>query len=278
MNKKIVISIIIVCLLVIGCGLVYYVKSYLPYQKVVNEFNDAKKGAENKNLAFQATITSAEELSLTADVPYKKSTLDNLKLEVDTAKSSLRTIPEIPKKTEEIKTATRELLAPLDYTEQAEKLKGVMDDFSNSIIQLKQITNPSQDFIIERLSEISTISDIQPVTEEMDPNGKLNKPGGYTAQVYFQDERVNSKAYAGGEYANVTIDKGTDAGGSIEVYATVEDAEKRNTYLSSFDGGIFDSGLHSVHGTLVIRASSKFTATQQKEMEQEIISRLIEIR
>lgn len=41
----------------------------------------------------------------------------------------------------------------------------------------------------------------------------------------------------------------TDGGGCVEVYAIVEGAEERNTYLSVFDGSILRPGSHAVVGT-----------------------------
>ena len=73
------------------------------------------------------------------------------------------------------------------------------------------------------------------------------------------------------------IDSGTDAGGSIEGYKTVEAAEARNSYLASFDGGIFDSGKHTVIGTMVVRVSTNLTATKQDCFIKEIIEALLEL-
>ncbi len=67
------------------------------------------------------------------------------------------------------------------------------------------------------------------------------------------------------------IDKGTDCGGSIEVYTSVEDAEKRKEYLAGFDGSLFASGSHAVAGTCLVRTSNELTASQQKKMEADII-------
>ena len=73
------------------------------------------------------------------------------------------------------------------------------------------------------------------------------------------------------------IEKGTDCGGSIEVYSVAEDAVARNDYLASFDGGIFASGSHIVVGTVLVRTSNELTASQQKEIEANIITALTEI-
>ena len=73
------------------------------------------------------------------------------------------------------------------------------------------------------------------------------------------------------------IDKGTDAGGAIEVYSTVEDAEKRRDYLATYDGTIFANGTHTVIGTVLVRTSNELTASQQKELEQKVIEALTKL-
>ena len=132
----------------------------------------------------------------------------------------------------------------------------------------EQIINPSEEFVISKLRTIPVITGVQAATEEHDPNGKLHKAGGYTAAIYFSTSYINQSDIPGEDI----VDKGTDCGGQIEVYKTVEDAEKRNTYLSTFDGTLFDSGLHKVIGTMVIRISSKSTATQQKDLFEMIVN------
>lgn len=123
------------------------------------------------------------------------------------------------------------------------------------------------------MKKVENIVDISAVTEDNDPNGNLNKAGGYTAQIYFSSDLVNQSEV----YGTSLIEKGTDAGGSIEVYANVEDATTRNEYLASFDGGIFASGSHTVVGTVLVRTSDELTASQQQTLEANIIAALTEI-
>ena len=117
---------------------------------------------------------------------------------------------------------------------------------------------------------IDEIKYVKAVTEDNDPNGQLNKPGGYTATVYFESSNVDQNEV----YGTDLIEKGTDAGGAIEVYATEEDAHKRNDYLATFDGTVLASGSHRVVGTVVIRTSDELTASKQKALEAKIISAL----
>ena len=171
------------------------------------------------------------------------------------------------------KETTKLASEPLDYSSVITDIQEKQKVFEDSVLVLKQITNPSEDFIIQRLKKISSITDIQAVTEDNDPNGHLNKQGGYTASIYFASSLVDQSDV----YGTDTVDKGTDGGGCIEVYTTTSDAEKREVYLSSYDGTILDSGSHNVLGTILIRTSSKLTATQQKNLEKEIIEKFLEL-
>ncbi len=135
----------------------------------------------------------------------------------------------------------------------------------------KLVDCPSQEYVIECLNKVPGITEIAAVTEDNDPNGQLNKPGGYTAQVYFAYNLVPQESYLDGDL----IEQGTDAGGSIEVYTSKKDAKQRNEYLGSFDGSAFASGSHIVVGTVVIRTSNKLTASQQEELESNIIAALL---
>jgi hypothetical protein len=134
----------------------------------------------------------------------------------------------------------------------------------------KLVDQPSEVYVIECLQKVPCIIDIEAVTEDNDPIGQLNKPGGYTALVYFSYELVNQEEV----YGDDLIDKGTDAGGSIEVYRTKDDANKRNDYLATFDGTVLASGSHKVIGTVVVRTSDELTASQQNLLEANIIAAL----
>ena len=174
------------------------------------------------------------------------------------------------KTTKKIISKTEELSTPPDYTEISKEVDETYNEYDTSIKQYKQLINPSEDFVIQRLQTIDEIADVRAVTEDNDPNGNLNKPGGYTATVYFESKKVNQDDVYG---ANL-IEKGTDAGGAIEVYANEEDAKKREEYLAAFDGSILASGSHNVVGTVLVRTSNELTATQQKKLEEKIINAL----
>lgn len=128
-------------------------------------------------------------------------------------------------------------------------------------------TPPSEDYVISCLEQIDVIQEIAAVTEDNDPNGNLNKEGYYISQVYFSVSNLDQDEIDG----NDLIDKGTDAGGSVEVYSTEEDAQNRDEYLASFDGTWFDSGSHICIGTVVVRTSTELKASEQDELEEKIV-------
>ena len=133
-----------------------------------------------------------------------------------------------------------------------------------------KLNNPSEEYVISCVNRVPGVLSIQSVTEENDPNGQLHKDGGYSSAVFFSYELVDQDDVVGFDL----VDKGTDAGGCVEVYTTVDDANRRNEYLKSFDGTIIASGSHIVVGTVVVRTSNLLTASQQKTLESNIISAL----
>ena len=98
----------------------------------------------------------------------------------------------------------------------------------------------------------------------------LNKPGWYISYIYFSYSLIDQNEVLG----DTLIDKGVNAGGSIEIYKTDIEAKNRNDYLSLFDGSVLSPGSHIVLGSLVIRISDELTASQQKLLESNVIASL----
>lgn len=258
---------------VIACVYVFVVA---PHNRAVKAFEVAAAQVQEKNSALQAEIDAAQQALDKGDKPLDVATQDALTVAVADAGLALRTIPEMPSSTSDIEAATEALNEPLDYSATSKTLADASQAFDKSVRQLGQVTAPSQDFVVSRLGKVPGVSDMEPVTEANDPNRRLNKTGGYTAAVYFHFggvdgiEEVNS--------ALPSIEIGTDGGGCIEVYRTVEDANKRNDYLASFDGqGVLDTGSHKVLGTVIIRTSHFLTASQQNALTDEIEAILTEL-
>ena len=177
----------------------------------------------------------------------------------------------MPSGIDNINAATEEL-KNTSFDDKTQALKDAETALSNSIEQRKLVTAPSEAFVIERLRGIDGVGEIAALTEETDNNGLLGKAGTYYAKIDFASPWIKDpySIYSGRSVA----ENSTSGGGSVEVFETEELAQKRNDYLAVFDGGWLSSGSHKILGTLVVRTSNELTASQQKQLEANIIAAL----
>ena len=276
MEKKKTLLGLIAAIAIIVIGIcVWYFQVKKPHDLAEAKFNAAVKEVEAKNTELTSAMNDAQKILDKKEAVYDNTTKEAFITALSDAKAAQRKIPDLPKKTADINAETKKLSEPLDYSSVINAISEKQTAYQNSVLQMKQITNPNEDFVIQRLKGIPNISGYQAVTEDHDPNGNLNKLGGYTSTVYFSTPLIDQSSV----YGNDIVDKGTECGGAIEVYASEEDAEKRDSYLASFDGaGMLNSGSHKVLGTIVIRTSTKLTATQQNEFTNNITNKLLELQ
>ena len=276
MKKKKTLLGLIAAIAIIVIGIcVWYFQVKKPHDLAETKFNAAVKEVEAKNTELTSAMNDAQKILDKKEAVYDNTTKEAFITALSDAKAAQRKIPDLPKKTADINAETKKLSEPLDYSSVINANSEKQTAYQNSVLQMKQITNPNEDFVIQRLKGIPNISGYQAVTENHDPNGNLNKQGGYTSTVYFSTPLIDQSSV----YGNDIVDKGTECGGAIEVYASEEDAEKRDSYLASFDGaGMLNSGSHKVLGTIVIRTSTKLTATQQNEFTNNITNKLLELQ
>lgn len=273
-TKLIIVAVVVVIAVIVG-SLGAYFGYFKPHKEAVAAYNVVVSDIQEKNDQLDGEIKKLQELVDNEDKPLDETTIDTAKEALKNAGASKIVIGEMPKATKDILSRTKELSTPVDYSDELTSLSTAYTNLENSKKQYKQVVNPSEEFVMQRILTVDDVADARAVTEDQDPNGNLHKAGGYTSTIYFESKTVNqSDVYVSGEYADVLIDKGTDAGGAIEVYENVEDAEKRRDYLATFDGTIFANGTHTVIGTVLVRTSNKLTATQQKELEQKVIDAL----
>lgn len=276
MEKKKTLLGLIAAIAIIVIGIcVWYFQVKNPHDLAETKFNAAVKEVDAKNTELTSAMNDAQKILDKKEAVYDTTTKEAFITALSDAKAAQRKIPDLPKKTADINAETKKLSEPLDYSSVINAISEKQTAYQNSVLQMKQITNPNEDFVIQRLKGIPNISGYQAVTEDYDPNGNLNKQGGYTSTVYFSTPLIDQSSV----YGNDIVDKGTECGGAIEVYASEEDAEKRDSYLASFDGaGMLNSGSHKVLGTIVIRTSTKLTATQQNEFTNNITNKLLELQ
>lgn len=274
-KTKLIIVAVVVVIAVIAGSLGAYFGYFKPHKEAVEAYNVVVSDIQEKTDQLDGEIKKLQELVDNEDKPLDETTIDAAKEALKNAGASKIVIGEMPKATKDILSRTKELSTPVDYSDELTALSTAYTNLENSKKQYKQVVNPSEEFVMQRILTVDDVADARAVTEDQDPNGNLHKAGGYTSTIYFESKTVNqSDVYVSGKYADVLIDKGTDAGGAIEVYENVEDAEKRRDYLATYDGTIYANGTHTVIGTVLVRTSNELTAKQQKELEQKVIDAL----
>ena len=176
-------------------------------------------------------------------------------------------------KLEKESEAIQDVIKTVCHGNTADKIKNdtstiykLIDSMEADLQIVAQIANPSSDWVESKLKNISSIKEIEAVTENNDPNKMLGKEGGYTSCIYFTISDIDSDSVEG----DTVVAKGTDAGGAIEVFSSVEDAEARCEYLAGFDNTLLYSGSYAIVGTMVIRTSYRLDGENQLKLTNEI--------
>ena len=282
---------------------------YATYNKIAKEYNSVVAKIDSSNRNLQKSIDSAQEVINSTDKPFDEEKTDALHTAISNGQKDKTESPdsitikkqqpvkdsdqklakeELEKRADSIKSEVKKLTAEEgelsakldklvvpDYKEAIDDIESKKKELQDSIELEKRLNCPKEEWVISILQQIDGVTEIAAVTEDHDPNGNLNKPGGYTSTVYFTYNAVDrSKLFL--EDGDDVIEVGTEGGGAVETYPDKESAEKRNTYLATYDGTILDSGSHIVVGTMVIRTSCYLNATQQKDLENAIIGKMTE--
>ncbi len=244
---------------------------------VMHAYNDAVEAAEAENDALDALIGQAWDLLNAGTTAYNEETRISLAAAAFNAISAKEEVPEslpvdalawegIPALSvlddEDARTTVLDNPPSTpDYTDVTDALTAAISDFEKSVQIYDNINNPTEEFVEERLAEISTVTGTLPATE---PTGS-NAP---VCAVYFNDSRVSSD--------KEKVSENVYGGGAVELCGTAEAAEERDLYLATFDGAAFTRGYHTVLGSMVIRTSPDLTTGQQEKMAEQIIAVLTE--
>lgn len=274
--------------------------------EAITAYNGKVKEIEDKNTELDEGIAAASDLINSGRTPYEGEKITVLNNRIKEARNERTELPgiketvtsntvdesvkrkskaEIEKVISETTAITTQMEAQIasvksemgalevpDYTNTLAELQTGSDELENSYRMQEQITEPTQDWVMARLSRVENIATMAPVTEENDPNGRLNKQGGYTATIYFMSPLLGTEELTG----DAIIDIGTEGGGAVEVYKTVAEAEGRDNYLTTADM-YYPSGSHHVFGTMVIRTSKNLKASEQQRMEEAIKQAMLEL-
>lgn len=269
-TKAIVITVCIIAVAAIAAGAYWYVNVKVPHDDAVDTYNTAVSGLEERNAELDSAISDLQAVIDSGETPLDEDLLDEASGVIGEAQGAREEAPEQPDSTDEILAAAESIDAMGDYSEELSDLAAAQTELEDSIAQFQLVDNPTEQYVIECIDGLPNITGYEAATEDNDPNGNLNKQGGYTAAVFFSSDLVDQDSV----YGDGILGKGTDGGGCIEVYTTVEDAESRDEYLGAFDGSVFSSGSHTVVGTVVVRTSDELTASEQQEMTDNIIASL----
>ena len=241
-----------------------------PYEgEKITVLSNTLKDARNNRVETPELKETIESVVINDTLKQAKRT------DIESASAHLESISdEYKAETEKILEQTEALIIP-DYSSFKNTIASQSNDLEDSIAIQKQITAPTEDWVYTRLGRVSEIANIAAVTEEHDPNGHLNKSGGYTATLYFSTPLLDTTDLS----AYDIIENGNHSGGAVEVYVTEEDAKKRSDYLGSFDGvGLLNSGSHYVLGTMVIRTADELKASQQETLTNAIVDAMISLQ
>lgn len=150
-------------------------------------------------------------------------------------------------------------------------------DYSAKIYELTEeetalVTNPSAEYVIAALHQLESVTGIEQDPDVAEGSIDASKANECIARIYFTSSMVDQSGF--GEEDSV-LEKGTSAGGSIDIYANVEDAVARDEYLHGFDDNwLLNSGSHAIAGTIVIRTSEKLHKDEQIALTDSIVTSL----
>ncbi len=220
-----------------------------------------------------AELTTRELNAQTAAIQDAVTELAALKtdLEAKTAEIEAKAA-DILAAADTLKARADKMEAP-DYADVRQALDLAREAYDKDIAILRQITNPSEDFIISRITGLKNVGDVAAATGGNDPGGLLHKPGGCTAVIYFSSPLVTDGSLHSGD----VIADGVAGGGVIEVFANVGDALERNNGLAALDATDRAGGIHIIVGTFVVRISDQLPPSEQLALADEIIGAIMRV-
>ena len=185
-KTKLIIVAVVVVIAVIAGSLGAYLGYFKPHKEAVDAYNVVVGDIQEKNDQLDGKIKKLQELVDNEDKPLDETTIDAAKEALKNAGASEIVIEEMPKSTKDILSKTKELSAPVDYSDELTVLTTAYTNLENSKKQYKQVVNPSEEFVMQRILTVDDVVDARAVTEDQDPNGNLHTAGGYTSTVYLE--------------------------------------------------------------------------------------------
>lgn len=223
----------------------------------------------NFTRAYNKAVDTYNKLSDEYDEALKLTCVDNI-VGIPTSYGELENVDESLKAYVGVFTGNN---SSIKIAKDTKTVLTYCEEIEMMIAVLEQITASETSWVVDRLEEITGISGTECVTAENNPDGLLNKEGGYIGCIYFSLSEIDQTTVPGA----TIVAKGTDCGGAIEIYASLEEAEARCEYLAGFDGTILYSGSYAIVGTNVIRTSYILSNERQWEITSIITKKLTEV-
>lgn len=246
--KKVLFGIVCVVILIIA---IFFTSAFLACD-TINRYNEA--ASEFNDLVDKYNTTASQtSLANIAGVPAEIAKINIESEDISEGFSVIFSKNSIAK----IKSDTQTIYELIDQLEYSVKI-------------IEQITAPTGEWVESRLKSVDGITGTQAVTEDNNPDGLLGKEGGYSACIYFTFDKIDAATIKGDDI----VGKGTDAGGAIEIYTSLADAEARCEYLAGFDGTILYSGSYAIIGTVVVRTSYILSNEDQFDLTDRITQAL----
>jgi hypothetical protein len=112
--------------------------------------------------------------------------------------------------------------------------------------------------VVDKLSAAGLpIGERMSYTASTDTNQLLGRPGQYVSKTSFRDTRSPDQSAA------VSLDEG----GSVETFASTDDARRRFDYVDGISQSPLFAEYHWLRGTTLLRVSHRLTPDQAKEYE-----------
>ena len=140
-------------------------------------FKAASSALDEKNAEVDAAIADLQEVIGSEIKPLDEVTTKAAEEAISTAQGAKVTAPQMASDTDGIKEQTAELEKGRLQSATRWNREGEDRFLENSIKQREQVTNPSEAFVIQRLTGVEHIETPTAVTEDHDPNGRLGKQG-----------------------------------------------------------------------------------------------------
>lgn len=281
-----------------------YSKTLLEYNVTLSNYDAMCEKFQKENDKLQAEITDLQDTITYGGEPYDKNMTVLANDAINQGKIAVQELPVlnferntkqaedfffievnsisdqdkiVKEKIEKLNKLIAETKIP-DYTVVIDGINLAQTNLENSIKQLIQVTAPAESFVLGRVMEIKEAAgmiDVIALTEDTDPENLIGKNGWYTSKIIFRHKDV--KHYGLDNGLKTLSEIGNPAGGCIETYATVEDAERRDDELTDMEGTVRSPGAHFVCGTMVVRVSEDMKTSTQKILLEMIVDALLRL-